>query len=544
MLSLVQGAPAAAAPFVELAESGLTGVRTTCGEKDKSFIVEVNGGGLALGDFDANGTLDLVVVDGSTLARVERGEPGFPPRLFLNDGAAHFSPAGAEWEMSAGRWGMGAATGDVDGDGHLDLFVAEWGRDRLFRNRGGAGLDETSAAAGFVGEDWSTSAAFLDYDRDGDLDLSVVNYLAFDPGGVATRSSGACRWKGIPVLCGPEGLEPVHDQLYRNKGDGNFEDVSEEAGLRTQEPAFGLGAMTLDLEADGDTDLFIANDSMPNHLWENLADGTLRGIGLRSGVALDGDGRERAGMGIACGDLNDDLLPDLFVTNFSGEANSLYLSARKGLWRERAAQTGLGGPSVPWLGWGTALEDFDLDGDLDVALVNGHVYPEADVPGSDSSYAQEAIFHRNDGARFATGRLSDAGPRVARVLAGGELDGDGRPDLVVLELGGPVRVLVNSLDATSGPERHYLRVRLAGRGMNRAGIGARVLAEWEGGRAVRELRTAGGFQAAVAAEASFGLGSARRIRRLIVQWPSGARSELEDVEADRVLVVPEPEPGR
>jgi len=532
-LLLSQEEPAHAPP--PYVEEVLEGSRTTCGSPDKEFILEVNGTGLALGDFDADGDPDLVVVDGSTLERVGREEPGLPPRLYLNEGG-ELAPSGESWSMAGGRWGTGAATGDVDGDGYLDLVVLQWGPDRLVRNVGGAGFAEGTEEAGFVGERWGTSGAFLDHDRDGDLDLVVVNYLAFDPAKVPAQADGACRWKGYAVLCGPEGLTPVHDQLYANAGDGTFAEVSVATRFRPERAGFGLGVMTLDFDRDGDTDVYVTNDSTPNHLWQNEGD-TWKEVGLRLGVALDSSGKEQAGMGIAVGDINGDGGFDLVTTNFSGESNAIYVTGERRGWRERAAPLGAGGPSVRDLGWGVALEDFDLDGLLEIAVFNGHVYPQADEPGTDTSYAQADRFYDVEwGGRYEPRTLSSAPPSVSRAAAAADLDLDGRPDLVAVTLDGPVRVLRNR---TAGG--HWLTVRLRGSGSNTSALGALVQAEFddEPGVAGREVRTSGGYQSAVPAEVYFGLGQAERVRRLTVRWPSGETTVLEDVAADRVLVVEE-----
>ncbi len=521
----------------------LPGIVTTCGSRAKDYIIEVDGGGLALDDFDRDGDVDLVVIDGSTLERVEKGEPGFPPRLFLKDGKGRFSPAGDAWSMSGGRWGFGAASGDVDGDGWPDLVVTQWGPTRLFLNQQGKGLVEATEKSGFAGERWGSSAVLFDYDRDGHLDLAQINYLAFDPRTIAPPG-GSCAWKGYPVMCGPEGLTPLHAILYRGKGGGTFEDATLAAGFRPPQAGFGLGAMPFDFDRDGDTDLYVGNDSTPNHLWENQGDGTFREIGLRSGVSHDANGKEQASMGIGCGDADGDGRQDLVVTNFSGEGIAFYRSRGAKGFREESARSGLGGPSLLRLGWGTALADLDLDGDLDVFSLNGHVYPQADRPGTDTSYAQPDDLYRNDGSGRFVHELLRAGPaRVSRAGALADLDGDGDLDLVALELDGPVHVLANTARSPltgAGEAPHWLRVRLRGRGGNTAALGAQVVAEWKDGKRAVEIRTSAGDQAGVPPEAHFGLGPVSRLERLVVRWPSGREQALADLPVDRVLEIEEP----
>ncbi|MBK7875569.1 MAG: CRTAC1 family protein [Planctomycetes bacterium] len=542
-LSLQSAPPAASAPsaspaFVDVSERALPGVVTHCGATTKDYIVEVNGGGLALADFDGDRRVDLVVVDGSDLDRVKRGAPGHPPRLFLGNGDGTFRPGGEAWAMAGGRWGMGAAVGDLDGDGWLDLVITQWGPNRVLLNQQGKGFRELGAESGFVGAEWSTSAAVLDFDRDDKLDLVVVRYLVFDPDVVPKRGAEGCRWKGHDVMCGPEGLAPVFDQLYRGRGDGTFVERTKEAGMTPKEAGFGLGVMPLDYDADGDSDLFVANDSTPNHLWENRGDGTFAEVAYARGVSHDVNGREQASMGIACADWNADGRPDLFVTNFSGESDSFYVSGKSGGYRERSSAAGLAGPTLSLLGWGTALADLDLDGDLDLVTLNGHVYPEADLPGTDTSYAQRDLLLRNDGkGRFQAEPLSAAGPAVSRASALADLDDDGDLDLVALRVEGSVRVLSNA--AAHDGARHWLRVALRARGGNRFGIGARITAEGKNLKQVAELRTSGGYQASVPPEVHFGLGAVAKLERLVIRWPSGKEQVLEGVDVDRVLVVEE-----
>ncbi len=543
-------APAPAPLFIEDQARALPGVTTTCGSKAKDYIIEVNGGGLGLCDLDNDGDHDLVLVDGSTLERIAKGEAGFPPRVFLNDGRGMFQPAGKDWEMSGGRWGMGLTTGDVDGDGFVDLVITQWGPTRLFLNRAGKGLVEASDKAGFVGARWGTSAALFDANRDGALDLAVVNYLAFDPA-LVHPPGGDCSWKSYPVMCGPEGLTPQHDQFYSGHGDGTFEDATAKAKFIPTEAGFALGAMTIDYDADGDTDLYVANDSTPNHLWENQGDGTFLERGFARGVSHDANGKEQASMGIAAGDLDGDGREELLVTNFSGESVALYASKGPKSFRERSSSTGLAGPTLRTLKWGTGFADLDLDGDLDLFVFNGHVYPQADLVGTDTSYAQTDQLFRNDGAgHFAVEALSPAPARVSRASSFADIDGDGDVDLVALEMNGALRVLRNQLDplgksAVPGgkPERvlHWLRVRLHGRGKNTQAIGARVRIDWPGGSRWCEVRTSAGFQASLPAEIHVGLGTAPRATRVVVRWQSGAETTLEDVAADRALTIEEPE---
>lgn len=534
---LLQATQSTTPPLFEDASArALPGVEFAYGGAGKDWIAEVNGGGVLLGDFDGDGVLDCVLVDGSTVEAAEAGEPGRPARLFLGKGDGTFAPGGERWALPSLRLGSGGATGDVDGDGRLDLVLTDQGQVRVLLNAA-QGWRE-SARLGEPG-DWSTSAALFDADADGALDLYVVRYLEFSTKSVKSRASGACRWKGHAVMCGPEGLAPQSDRYFKGRGDGTFVDATRDSGIGAQAPSYGLGVMALDHDADGDTDLFVANDSMPNFLWENDGKGAFREVAFARGVSHDANGREMAAMGIAAGDVNGDLRDDLYVTVFSGEATPLYCSTKSGGYRDRGMAAGISGPSIPLLGWGASMHDFDLDGDLDLAVFNGHVYPQADLPGTDTSYAQRAQLLLNDGkSRFAESPLLP-GARVSRACAAGDLDGDGDLDLVATRLDGPVDVLLNR--APRGAERHHLRVRAKLAGGKVDALGARVLVASCGTRRAAEIRTSGGFQAAVPAEAHFGLGACAEIESVEVRFLSGRSVVVAKPQVDQLLVVVEPE---
>ena len=525
-----------AALFVDVSNEALPGIFTTCGSEKKEWILEVNGGGLALADFDGDNDLDLVVVDGSTMERVNAGERGFPPRLLLNDGAGHFEPAGDAWSMAGGRWGMGAAVGDVNGDGWPDLLITEWGPDRLFLNQAGAGFLEVTESAGLGGSAWSTSAAFLDANRDGKLDLYVARYLEFDPETIKPASSGDARWKGHRVMAGPEGLTPSADAFYLGNGDGTFELASDSSGLGKVKPGYGLGVMTLDVDADGDTDVYVANDSTPNQLLENQGDGTFIETGFSRGLAYDGGGREQAGMGIACAHLAGVEREALFVTNFSGESNAFYRSSpQRRAYRDRSSRYGLSGPSLMKLGWGTGFFDADLDGDLDLFVLNGHVYPQADRMGSDTRYAQaDQLFLQSADGVFVEQRLHAGRAVVSRAGVAGDVDGDGDVDIIALPVEGRVRLLQNQ--ARQKDLGAWLGVRLVGANGAEA-MGATVTVEAGGLVQHRRSRTAGGFQAATPASLHFGLGKSVPPAKVTVRWPDGTTTLIRDVPCNAWLEV-------
>ncbi len=510
------------------ADTGIE-VTLTSGQTPSTQILEVNGGGLGLIDYDRDGDLDLFIANGATLADPERG-PG--SRLYENLGGMRFADVTTAAGIDLARWAMGVSVGDFDGDGWDDLYVTCYGPNVLLRNTEGRFTDVTGEAG--VGDpSWGTTAAFGDLDRDGDLDLYVVNYLEFD----AADPPPSSRFKGEPVMAGPHGLVGQQDVLYENIGDGTFRDVTTEAGCRPPRAGYGLGVMIIDVDSDGWPDIFVGNDSMPNLLFRNLGGLRFEEQGNRSGIAANNDGSEQATMGIAVADVNGNGLPDFFSTNFSSDTNTLQLNLDGRFFDDRTMQYGLGMISRPYLGWACGFVDFDHDGDEDLLMVNGHVYPQATMETMDSTYLQPPLLFERVGNRFT--RVTDPGvgvflgePRRGRAAVFADLDGDGDLDVVTGELNGPIRVLRN--DGAAGP---WLIVRLQDLGGgNPRGIGARIEVSVAGNMQRRWL-VSGGFQSSGAPSAHFGLPAATETVSVKVTWPDGHVQEMRDVAVNRPLTV-------
>ncbi len=506
-------------------------------------ILEVKGNGLALIDYNKDGHLDLFVPNGATLADPERG-PGW--RLFANTGSSdvHFNDVTQQVGIAHTRWALGAAVADFDNDGWDDLYITCYGDNVLLRNAGGSRFIDVSDAAGVAYGGWSTSAAFGDVTGDGALDLYIANYLEFDAASPPPQSE----FLGTRVLAGPRGFPAQHDALHRNNRAGAFEDISESSGVRSVQPAFGLGAVILDFDGDGRQDIFVGNDSMRNFLFHNIGgDGSqpfLVDRGLQSGIGANADGANQATMGIAIADINGNNLPDVFTTNFSSDTNTLHLNAGDMFFDDRTAQYGLGQVSRTFLGWACGFFDFDHDGSEELFIVNGHVYPNASRELMDSDYEQPPLlFQRRPGdpqSRFERASAQDVGtwldvPRRDRAAVFGDLTGDGSIDVVIGEMNGPIRVLRNDSTAVGG----WLVVELLDdrpQSHNRAGLGSRVqLMHKDTGQSMTRWIYGGGFMSANPFYAHFGIPSDWLDRSaeltLRITWPDGA---VQDVTLPKV----------
>jgi hypothetical protein len=527
--------------FTEIAaRAGIVAATVYGGREANRYLLETTGCGAAALDYDSDGFLDLFVVNGTTLEGFPKGkEP--TSHLYRNRGDGTFEDTTAKAGLALTGWGQGACAGDYDNDGHEDLFVTFWGRNRLFRNRGNGTFVETTATAGLESTRtrWGAGCAFLDYDRDGRLDLFAANYIDLDLATAPVPESGLCRYKGVPVACGPPGLPGGRNVLYRNAGEGRFVDMSEPSGIVKAMGTYGLGVSTLDFDDDGWVDIYVANDSSPSAMYRNNRDGTFTDIGVNAGCAYSQDGKPQAGMGVAVGDYNRDGRMDVFKTNFAGDTSTLYANAGRGMCEDRTFASGVG-RNTRWLGWGVGFVDLDLDGWLDLFLVNGHVYPEVARLKTEAGYKQRKVVYRNRG----DGRFDDISeqlgdpvtiPKAGRGAVFADFDNDGDMD-----------VFVNNVNDTPdlyrldlAQPRHWLTIRLVGTASNRSAIGARVRATAGVSTQVQEVRGGGSYYAQNDLRVHFGLGDASRVDRLEVRWPNGLEESWTNVEVDRILTLRE-----
>ena len=523
---------------------------------DKSYLLEEMGCGAAFFDYDQDGWLDIFLVNGSSFEGTSgRREPR--SYLFHNNRDGTFTDVTLDAGLGHAGWGQGCCVGDYDNDGFDDLFVTYWGRNVLYRNQGDGTFRDVSREAGVAGGGgrWGAGCCFLDYDRDGFLDLFVANYVNFDPG-VSPEPGGAesCWYNDIPVACGPQGFAGGTNALYRNLGNGTFEDVSEQSGIAVprgpDEPSFaktgwrpvgsyGMGAVAADFDNDGWPDIYVACDTAPSLLYQNNRDGTFREIGVQAGCAFNEDGAAMAGMGVGVADFDGDGWFDIVRTNFSDQVTTLYHNNGDGSFYDASLQAGLG-VNTKYLGFGAGFLDFDNDGWPDIFLANGHVYPA--IAGKDLhvTYRQRKILYRNLGnARFRdVSRTAGPGitePMVSRGCAFGDFDNDGRVDVVVNNLDGPPSLLQN--ECRNG--NHWLAVKCIGTKSNRSGIGARVRVTAGSRVQVGEVMSGSSFYSQNDLRLHFGLGAAESADRVEVRWPAGTIEVYDAVAADRLITIRE-----
>ena len=504
----------------------------------KRYIPESMSGGVLLLDYDGDGWLDIYFTNAPTITMIREGKKA-RGALYRNNHDGTFTDvtdtAGVAYPCSA----MGGAVGDFNNDGWPDIYITCLNGGVLYRNNGNGTFTDVTAQSGASNGRWSTGAAFADYDGDGLLDLAVASYVGFDlahppePGSATT-----CTYRGVSVQCGPHGLPGARDSLFHNLGAGKFADVAASMGMRDQGSYYGLGALWGDFDGSGRPSLFIANDSTPNYLYRNNGHGAFTEMALAAGVAFDRNGKEQANMGVTAGDYLHTGRESLYSTTFSDEVKPLYRNDGDWSFTEVATESGLNGPSLPLLGWGTAFADFNNDGWLDLLSVYGHVYPQVDaIPGS-GGYREPKLLSINRGDGLFCDASARAGtvfaePSAARGLAVGDLFNDGQLDAVIENVDGAPNVLRNH--GVQGA--HWVEFELAGVASNRSAIGAEVTIHAGGVAQTTEIRSGGSYLSQNDLRAHFGLGSATFVDTLTLRWPSGRRDTLSHLAADRIYAV-------
>ena len=534
-----KGAPAASSPIVNFidvaAKAGLTAPNIFGGIDTKKYIIETTGNGVAIFDYDNDGWPDIFLVNGTRLEGFPAGQ-GPTNRLYHNNHDGTFTDVTAKAGLSATGWGQGVCVGDYDNDGWEDLYVTYYGKNRLYHNGHGVFQEvaEKASVAG-SGKAWGTGCAFVDYDRDGHLDLVVANYVDFDLATApAPGDRPTCIWKGVPVMCGPRGLAGSKNILYRNRGDGTFEDVTTKAHIDRTDGHYAFSVSTFDFDEDGWPDIFIACDSTPSILYRNNHDGTFTDVAVTAGAAFNEDGREQAGMGSTIGDYNGDGHLDIFKTNFSDDTSTLYKNNGDGTFNDATTAAGLG-LYTQYLGWGTMFLDVDNDGWPDLLLVNGHVYPEVDSQHLGSSYKEPRILFRNNGDGTYSDISASAGAGIttlssSRGLAVGDLWNDGRMSAVINNMNATPSLLANQIHNSN----HWIAIHTVGTKSNRDGIGGWIRVKTAARVLVDEVRSGSSYISSSDMRVHFGLGKTNKIEWVEIRWPSGLIERFMGLAVDQI----------
>jgi len=534
--------------FKDIAQqAGLTSWHHQMGTLEKKYILEATGSGVALLDYDNDGWLDIYMVNGSTYdALAGKSDPPHAA-LFHNNHDGTFTDVAAKAGVSNDRWGFGVAVGDYDNDGWPDIYVSNYGKNRLYHNNHDGTFTDVAEKAGVTLGNWSTGATFGDYDGDGKLDLFVPGYVHFNiehppiPGSAVVGYAN-CSFRGANTMCGPRGLEGEPDHLFHNNGDGTFTDVSEKAGVSDKDHYYGFTGVFVDLNNDGKVDLIVTNDSSPNYLYINHGDGTFEDQSFYSGFALNQNGLEQAGMGVAVGDYMNNGLLDLYTGTFSDDYKPLFRNKGDAAFTEISPRIGLAAPTYPFLTWATEFIDYDNDGWKDIFLVNGHVYPQVDQHDWGTSYAQRPLlFHNiNKGQKFeeippvlGTG-LSEVIP--GRGAAFGDLFNDGKID-VVINCMDHVPALMRNVNPD---HHHWVGLKLIGGPKSpRDAVGATVYLTAGGLRQRADVLSGGSYESSNDQRPHFGLGDATSIDAVEIRWPSGLVEPVTLPSVDRFFVIEE-----
>ena len=522
-------------------QAGLTDTVYYGSSEQVQYIVEANGCGVAFYDYDNDGWPDVFVLNGTRL-------DGLPPganatnRLYRNNRDGTFQDVTEEAGLVRSGWANSVCIGDFDNDGNDDLFVTYWGQNVLYRNNGDGTFTDVTEDAGLGGlpDRWNAGATFIDYDRDGHLDLFVSNYVEVDLARLPLPGQGNnCEWKGVPVFCGPRGMEGTKNYLYRNNGDGTFTDVSEEAGIHSPHGYYGMTAVVTDVDEDGWPDIYVACDSTPSILYRNNGDGTFTDIAVESGVAYSENGREQAGMGLATGDYNGDGRMDIVKTLFADEMPALYKNLGNATFADMSVAAGLH-EVTQHIQWGAGLVDFDNDSWPDLFYAVGNLFPRVERFNPRYPYRGPRFLFRNLRDGSFENITDECGPGLAtphssRGCAFGDFDNDGDMDVLVMNMNEPPSLI--RADVSTG--NHWLKVKLTGTESNRTAIGARVDVRFGDRTQSQEVLSQTSYYSVNDLRLHFGLGSETTAEEVTVRWPNGGRETLRDVAADRVVYIKE-----